>query len=111
MGLYPRQLALDLPTGQSAFLWGPRKVGKSTLLAERFPQSARFDLLDTRRTRGPAHRDNRRVALAGLPGTALEGCGNLNTAVGIDLDSPGHVLKAVRIVSQAFSSPQFRHHR
>ena len=49
MGLYPRQLALDLPAGQSAFLWGPRKVGKSTLLAERFPQSARFDLLDTRR--------------------------------------------------------------
>ena len=49
MSLYSRQLALDLPVGQSAFLWGPRKVGKSTLLAERFPQSAHFDLLDTRR--------------------------------------------------------------
>ncbi len=49
MSMYPRQLALDLPTGQSTFLWGPRKVGKSTLLAERFPQSAHFDLLDTRR--------------------------------------------------------------
>ena len=49
MGLYSRQLALDLPTGQSAFLWGPRRVGKSTLLTERFPQSAHFDLLDTRR--------------------------------------------------------------
>ncbi len=49
MGMYSRQLALDLPTGQSAFLWGPRKVGKSTLLAERFPQSVYFDLLDTRR--------------------------------------------------------------
>ncbi len=49
MSLYFRQLALDLPAGQSAFLWGPRKVGKTTLLAERFPQSAHFDLLDTRR--------------------------------------------------------------
>ena len=35
------------PPRQSAFLWGPRKVGKSTLLRERFPASARFDLLDT----------------------------------------------------------------
>ena len=39
---------LTFRQGQSAFLWGPRKVGKSTLLAERFPDSARFDLLDTR---------------------------------------------------------------
>ena len=49
MGLYSRLLGLDLPARQSAFLWGPRKTGKSTLLKERFPQSARFDLLDTRR--------------------------------------------------------------
>ena len=48
MGLYSRELGLDLPAGQSAFLWGPRKVGKSTLLAQRFSDSARFDLLDTR---------------------------------------------------------------
>ena len=48
MGLYPRVLGLDLPERQSAFLWGPRKTGKSTLLAERFPDSARFDLLETR---------------------------------------------------------------
>ena len=48
MGLYRRELALDLPARQSAFLWGPRKTGKSTLLAERFPRSARFDLLETR---------------------------------------------------------------
>ena len=48
MGLYRRALALDLPARQSAFLWGPRKTGKSTLLAERFPHSARFDLLETR---------------------------------------------------------------
>ncbi len=46
---YARQLSLDLPSGQSAFLWGPRKVGKSTLLARRFPDSKRFDLLDTRK--------------------------------------------------------------
>ena len=48
MSLYARELGIDLPAGQSAFLWGPRKVGKSTLLAEQFPDSARFDLLDTR---------------------------------------------------------------
>lgn len=30
MGSYRRELALDLPAGQSAFLWGPRKTGKST---------------------------------------------------------------------------------
>ena len=45
---YERTLRMDLPRGQSAFLWGPRKVGKSTLLREQFPDSARFDLLDTR---------------------------------------------------------------
>ena len=48
MGSYRRELVLDLPERQSAFLWGPRKTGKSTLLAERFPGSARFDLLETR---------------------------------------------------------------
>ena len=36
------------PHGQSAFLWGPRKTGKSTLLRRLFPEAARFDLLDTR---------------------------------------------------------------
>ena len=48
MELYERQLPLALPAGQSAFLWGPRKTGKSTLLRERFPRAVRFDLLDTR---------------------------------------------------------------
>ena len=48
MGSYRRELVLDLPERQSAFLWGPRKTGKSTLLAARFPDSARFDLLETR---------------------------------------------------------------
>lgn len=46
--VYRRALSIDLPPGQSAFLWGPRKTGKSTLLRQRFPQAARFDLLDTR---------------------------------------------------------------
>ena len=45
---YQRLLDIDLPPGQSAFLWGPRKTGKSTLLRRRFPEAARFDLLDTR---------------------------------------------------------------
>ena len=46
--MYARSLNIELPRGQSAFLWGPRKTGKSTLLRRRFPLSARFDLLDTR---------------------------------------------------------------
>ncbi len=48
MASYRRILDLTLPRGQSAFLWGPRKTGKSTLLRQSFPRSARFDLLDTR---------------------------------------------------------------
>ena len=46
--MYVRTLRIDLPQGRSAFLWGPRKTGKSTLLRSRFPRAARFDLLDTR---------------------------------------------------------------
>ena len=46
--MYSRTLNIELPPGQSAFLWGPRKTGKSTLLRQRFTLSARFDLLDTR---------------------------------------------------------------
>ena len=48
MDVYQRLLPIDLPAGQSAFLWGPRKTGKSTLLRERFPNAIHFDLLDTR---------------------------------------------------------------
>ena len=40
---YRRILDIDLPQNQSAFLWGPRKTGKSTLLRRTFPRSARFD--------------------------------------------------------------------
>lgn len=46
--MYRRTLSLKLPRGQSAFLWGARKTGKSTLLQQQFPDSIRFDLLDTR---------------------------------------------------------------
>ncbi len=44
-----RLLELDLPRGRSAFLWGPRQVGKSHWLRERFAATdARFiDLLQT----------------------------------------------------------------
>ena len=42
-----RILHLDLPPGQSAFLWGPRKTGKSTFLKEKFPQSLVYDFLKT----------------------------------------------------------------
>jgi predicted AAA+ superfamily ATPase len=47
MAMIKRRLEIDLPPRQSAFLWGPRKTGKSTYLKERFPQSLVFDFLDT----------------------------------------------------------------
>lgn len=47
MRTYQRHLLLNLPPRQSAFLWGARKTGKSTLVRERFPHSLVFDLLDT----------------------------------------------------------------
>lgn len=43
----PRLLKIDLPPRQSAFLWGPRKTGKSTYLKSAFPQSPVFDFLET----------------------------------------------------------------
>ena len=42
-----RILKLDLPSRQSAFLWGPRKTGKSTYLKAKFPQSRVYDFLRT----------------------------------------------------------------
>lgn len=41
-----RILKIDLPDRQSAFLWGPRKTGKSTLLKKLFPDSLVYDFLD-----------------------------------------------------------------
>ncbi len=43
----PRRLKLSLPKGQSAFLWGIRKAGKSTYLKAHYPISIYVDLLDT----------------------------------------------------------------
>ncbi len=42
-----RILSIDLPEKQSAFLWGPRKTGKTTLLRELFPESIFIDFLKT----------------------------------------------------------------
>lgn len=42
-----RYLKLSLPSGQSAFLWGPRKAGKSTFLKQCYPHSPYYDLLDS----------------------------------------------------------------
>ncbi len=44
---YFRHLKIDLPDRQSAFLWGPRKTGKSTYLKQVFPNSLVYDFLKT----------------------------------------------------------------
>lgn len=38
---------MDLPQGQSAFLWGARQTGKSSFLKTHFKKSIYYDLLDT----------------------------------------------------------------
>ena len=47
MSSVERVLRIDLPERQSAFLWGPRKTGKTTWLRSAFPESIRYDLLET----------------------------------------------------------------
>lgn len=47
MELLDRILNIRLPARQSAFLWGPRKIGKSTYLKKNFPDSIVFDFLQT----------------------------------------------------------------
>ena len=42
-----RLIKIELPKGQSAFLWGPRKTGKTTYLRTTFPNSRVYDLLQT----------------------------------------------------------------
>ena len=44
---FRRLLSLALPARQSAFLWGARKTGKSTLLKAAFPKSITYDFLRT----------------------------------------------------------------
>lgn len=45
--MYQRVLKLDLPVGQSTFLWGARNTGKSTYLKHFFPKSRYYNLLKT----------------------------------------------------------------
>lgn len=44
---YQRLLTIDLEDHPAAFLWGPRKVGKTTLLRQQFPSATFYDLLNT----------------------------------------------------------------
>lgn len=44
---FKRFLELGLPAGQSAFLWGARRTGKSTYLQMHYPDSIVYDLLNT----------------------------------------------------------------
>jgi len=46
---YSRTLNIDLGNHNAAFLWGPRKVGKTTLLRQQFPTATFYDLLNTER--------------------------------------------------------------
>ena len=47
MGTIGRLLKIQLPKRQSAFLWGPRKTGKTTYLRASFPGSLTYDMLQT----------------------------------------------------------------
>lgn len=42
-----RCLKIDINGNNAAFLWGPRKVGKTTLLRQQFSDAKYYDLLDT----------------------------------------------------------------
>src|SRR3989338_84855 len=42
-----RLLTINLPKGKSAFLWGPRKVGKTYWLRSQLPKTTIIDLLKT----------------------------------------------------------------
>ncbi|EKD50484.1 MAG: hypothetical protein ACD_62C00528G0003 [uncultured bacterium] len=42
-----RVLKIDLEDHPAAFVWGPRQVGKTTLLRQQFPSAKYYDLLDT----------------------------------------------------------------
>lgn len=44
---FSRTLKVDFDAARAAFLWGPRRVGKTTLLRQQFPKAKIYDLLDT----------------------------------------------------------------
>ncbi|MCY3746719.1 MAG: DUF4143 domain-containing protein [Acidobacteria bacterium] len=43
--MFPRRLTLPPPGARSFFLWGPRQVGKTTLLRQTYPDALWIDLL------------------------------------------------------------------
>lgn len=45
--MFSRILKIHVPKKQSLFLWGARQTGKSSYLAAHYPDSLRYDLLDT----------------------------------------------------------------
>jgi predicted AAA+ superfamily ATPase len=45
-GLTKKIQQIGLPPNRSAFLWGPRKTGKTRLLRQQFPRACLIDLLD-----------------------------------------------------------------
>lgn len=47
MEIYARYLKLELPKGQSTFLWGARKTGKTHYLMKHFGESVVYNLLET----------------------------------------------------------------
>jgi hypothetical protein len=47
MVVFKRLLKIDIPQGQSAFLWGARKTGKSFYLHQNFEKSRYINLLHT----------------------------------------------------------------
>lgn len=47
MDKFTRLLNIQLPTGKSAFLWGPRKVGKSYWIRQNLPDAIIIDFLKT----------------------------------------------------------------
>lgn len=47
LSIYQRVLKINLDAHNAAFLWGPRKVGKTTLLRQQVPTAKFYDLLAT----------------------------------------------------------------
>src|SRR3990167_10273476 len=45
--MFQRILKIKTPKSQSFFLWGARQTGKSSYLIAHYPDSLRYDLLDT----------------------------------------------------------------
>ena len=45
--IYKRQLKIKLPKGKSAFLWGPRKVGKTFWIRKQLSDFILIDFLKT----------------------------------------------------------------